>query len=143
MTVWFEGFFSAVLAVGTLGAGFTFSVIFSDLENLDKTVNTKAVRRFLIIAWLLFVMAVALASVGAALMRFAIPEIIESFNCYGDWVNFAAAAYSIVLQLLLAAAFLMSALAMWRYDNPSGKAALICISAGSGLVMLGWIVRAV
>jgi len=141
LTKWFDDFFTAVVAVSTLGAGFTFSVIFSSLETLNETVDTNAVRHFLIIAWLLFVLSVAMASVCAALFRFMSPEFIEGFNNYGDLVNFVAAITSVILQLLIVAAFLMSARALRRYDEDSGKAAVGIIFAIGGLLILGWIGR--
>lgn len=131
-----------MVAVGTLGAGFTFSVIFSSLENLNDTIDTKTVRRYLIVAWLLFVMAVAVACMSAALFRFMSPEFIEGFNKYGDRVNSVAAAISVVEQLLLVAAFLMSAIAIKKYDEPSGKAAVVSISVVGGLLVAAWIGRA-
>jgi uncharacterized membrane protein YidH (DUF202 family) len=139
---WFDDFFSAVVAVGTLGAGFTFSVIFSSLETLDGTIDTNVVRHFLVTAWLLFVVAVAVASACAALFRFIRPELIEGFNKYGDVVNLVAAIISVVLQLLIVAAFLMSARALRRYDEPSGKAAVVIISLIGCVLFIGWILRA-
>jgi len=130
-----------VVAVGTLGAGFTFSVIFSSLEDLNGTVDTKTVRHFLIIAWLLFVMAVAVACMSAALFRFMSPEFIEGFNDYGDLVNSVAAGISVVEQLLIVAAFLMSARAVKKYDESSGNAAVISISVIGSLLVAGWIGR--
>jgi hypothetical protein len=142
LTNWFDAFFSAVVAVGTLGAGFTFSVIFSSLETLNGTVDTNEVRHFLIIAWLLFVLAIAVASAFAALFRFMSPEFIEGFNEYGDLVNVVAATVSIVLQLVIVAAFLMSAIALRKYDEESGKAAVVIIWAVGGLLILAWFGRA-
>lgn len=90
---WFDKFFSAVLAIGTLGAGFTFSVIFSNLEDLKDTVDTNAVRHFLIVAWLLFVLAVAIASVSAGLFNF-----MDFFNYpFGKMVKLLGSLASLML----------------------------------------------
>jgi hypothetical protein len=139
LTKWFDDFFTAVVTVGTLGAGFTFSVIFSTLEDLKGNVDTTEVRHFLIVAWLLFLLAVGVASVCAAGFRFMAPESIEGFNAYGDFINILAAIISLVLQLLIVAAFLMSAIALRRYDEVTGKAAVILVSAIGGLLIVSWL----
>ena len=132
-----------MVAVGTLGAGFTFGVIFSSLEDLNDTVDTKTVRHFLIIAWLLFVMAVAVACISAAIFRFLSPKFIKGFNDHGDLVNFVAAGISVVEQLLIVAAFLISARAVRMYDESTGKAAVISISVIGGILVVLWIGMAV
>lgn len=77
------------------------AVVFSSLETLNGTVDTNAVRHFLNIAWLLFVLAVAIAFACAALFRFMIPEFIEGSNSYADLMNLAAAIISIAQRLLI------------------------------------------
>lgn len=142
MVQWFDSFFGSVVAVGTLGAGFTFSVIFSTLESHDtrhEVLDTDLVRHFLIIAWLLFVLAVAIASVCAAIFRFMAREIIDGFNRSGNLVNFAASIASLVLQLLVVAAFLMSARALRRYDESTGEAAVVIVSVTGCLLIVAWL----
>jgi hypothetical protein len=70
------------------------------------------------------------------------PEFIEGFDRYADSVNLVAASVSVVLQLLLVAAFLMSAIALRKYDEHSGKAAVVIISLIGCLLILAWIGRA-
>jgi hypothetical protein len=141
---WFDKFYSAVVAVGTLGAGFTFSVIFSlekpttfvDTTSVDTTsVDTNAVRHFLIISWLLFVLAVAIASVSAALVYF-----MDVFNkSFGKMAELLCSLSSLVLQLLIVAAFLMSARAVKMYDEDSGMASVVIISIIGCLLIVFWI----
>jgi amino acid transporter len=132
--MWFDKFFSVVVAVGTLGAGFTFSVIFSSLENLQNTVDTNAVRHFLIIAWLLFVLAIAIASVSAGLFHY-----MDFFDYpFGKKVKLLGSLASLVLQLLIVAAFLMSARALKRYDEDSGMASVVMIKIFCCLFIVVW-----
>jgi hypothetical protein len=134
---WFDKFCSVVVAVGTLGGGFTFSVIFSNLENLDKTVDTNAVRHFLVVAWFLFVLAIAIASVSAGLLHF-----MDLFNYpFGKKLQILGSLVSSVLQLLIVAAFLMSARALKRYDEDSGMASVVMISIFGCLLIVVWIVN--
>jgi len=136
---WFDKFFGAVVAIGTLGAGFTFSVIFSEMENLNDQVDTNTVRHFLIIAWLLFVLSVAIASMCAALFQFMDREYIWSVNNSGKVVKSVKSLGSLVLQLLIVAAFIMSARALRRYDEDSGKAAEVIIGIFGCLLIVIWI----
>jgi hypothetical protein len=131
---WFEKFFSAVVAIGTLGAGFTFSVIFSSLETLNNTVDTDTVRHFLIVAWLLFVLSVAIASLCAAVFQFMDQKFIK-------WFKLVSSLSSLVLQLLIVAAFFMSARALKRYDEGSGKAAEVIIGIIGCVLIVIWIAR--
>ena len=137
-TMWFDKFFSVVVAIGTLGAGFTFSVIFSSLENLQNTVDTNAVRHFLIIAWLLFVLAIAIASVSAGLFHYM---DLSNYR-FGMMVELLGSLASLVLQLLIVAAFLMSARALKRYDEDSGMASVVIISIFGCLLIVVWIAQA-
>lgn len=139
LTTWYDAFFSAVVAVSALGAGFIFSIIFSTLETLNDTVDTYAVRHFLIIAWLLFVLAVAMASACASLFRAISPELVEGFNGYKASVNIFSSCISVGLQLLLITAFLMSAIALRKYDDAIGKVAVFTIAGFGGLLILAWI----
>lgn len=140
---WFDDFFTAVVGVGTLGAGFTFSVIFSTLDTRGGALepkDTDLVRRFLIIAWLLFVLTVALASVCASAFRMMARPIVQGFNRFSTLVNLTASIISLILQLLIVAAFLMSARALSRYDRDCGLAATVLIGLAGGYMFLAWIV---
>ena len=148
MAKWFDDFFNGVVAVGTLGGGFTFTVIFSSLDTRNGLLTpeeVEPVRHLITIAWLLFVLAVGIASVSGAIARFNAQGIIDEFNQKGGplpgWVIWASAT-SLILQLLVIAAFLVSATAVMQYDESTGIAALAIISVVAVLLVVLWILKA-
>ena len=138
LTKWSDDFYAAIIAVGTLGAGFTFSVIFSELPNKDMTVNTDRVRSLLILAWILFILAIAVAAVSSSVLRFSSKQAIKRINDFDTLTAVLAALISITLQGLILAAFVVSALAMRHYDHRFGQAAFVVPIVVAGLLGLGW-----
>ena len=84
-------------------------------------------------------LAVAPASACACLFRFLARDIIEGFNKFGNLVNIGTAVSSILLQLLVVSAFIMSAKALSQYDEDAGGAAVIITSIIGGILVLFWL----
>jgi hypothetical protein len=137
----YDSTFSAIIGIGTLGGGFTFTIIFSTLDNRNGTLTPEVIdrsRHFLIIAWLLFILAVTAASVAAFHYRSRARACIEQFDRFKPGATITGAFCLDALQLLILAAFLMSAKALRPYDEVAGLAAMILIYiAGGALILMG------
>ena len=141
LTKWSDDFYSAIIAIGTLGAGFTFSVIFSQLPATNppgQTDRADRVRSLLIVAWILFVLAIAVAAVSSSALRFFPKLTIERLNAFDKRATVLAAVISLILQGLLLAAFIVSARAMKHYDEHYGQAAFVILCVGAGLLGAAW-----
>lgn len=137
---WFDKLFEANLAIGTLGAGFTFSVIVSDLHDPSSSDFTAdQVRKLLALAWLLFVVAIGAACAASLLFTF-------QRNWFIDFAGhrrrkFATATTSLVLQLLILAPFMVSGWAVKAYVGDVGLAAFILTGVFAGCAVLIWILQ--
>lgn len=69
---------SAVVTISALGAGFTFTVIFSDVSEPQAGISKEQVKTSLAVAWLLFVLAILLASFANAIQAMREGVVIHS-----------------------------------------------------------------
>ena len=128
---WFDGLFQGVIAIATLGAGFTFSVIVDPAEpTYDREFGRERVRFCLAISWLLFILALGCAAGGASLFKFH--QVITW--SVARWV-------SLLVQLLPLAAFMATARAIAAYAGTVGWVSMGIIGAYA-LILLGfWVVQ--
>lgn len=73
VVTFFNGLFQTIIAISTLGTSVTFSFILTsntDLSRPNAYYNQAQVATFLAISWLLFLLALAFASLGSTLLTF-------------------------------------------------------------------------
>ncbi|QDS73239.1 hypothetical protein FKW77_004013 [Venturia effusa] len=138
--IWIESFFPAVIVLASFGGSITFSVIPSQLENSHNTrIGNQEVRNFLALAWLFFALALGTASTGQLVLTFHRENIEKRFQGQGisteRWARQAvwlicSFPISLVLQLLVLAAFLFLALVIAAYSPAVGWTAVGFASAG-------------
>ena len=134
-----DGTCGAIIAIGILGGGFTFTVIFSPIDDRHGTLSSEVIdrsRHFLVVAWVLFILAVSGASVMAYFFRLHSRLLVEQFDHLSPLRNILTVIYLTGLQLLIFAAFLMSARALKPYDEDTALAGIILIFIGMGYLIL-------
>lgn len=116
----------AVVTIAALGAGFTFTIIFSDVSEPRKGFSKDDVKAALAAAWLLFVLAITLASYAAAVQSMREGIVIRSLFIW-----------RIVHGACLLGAFLACAEAVRAYQSAVGITAfaLVGVIAVSALLM--------
>src|SRR4051794_32690653 len=64
---WFNGFFTTVIGISTLGASITFNYVIGNSNNppTESYFSSREVQLFLGISWLLFLLSLASASLGS------------------------------------------------------------------------------
>ena len=72
VSAWFNGFFTTVIGISTLGASITFNYVISNPNSPvnGSYFNRDEVQLFLGISWLLFLLSLASASVGSTMLTF-------------------------------------------------------------------------
>lgn len=138
---WLGKFFAINIAISTIGAGFTFPIIFTDLHPPSDS-SAENVRERLVICWLLFIANIALAG-GFAVYIAVEPGYVEEYQVKSHSVWWCILCY--LLQVLLVGAFMAAALAIAAF---SGKIGWIIVGlTGYACVLLViiwvWIYRAV
>jgi hypothetical protein len=144
--------FQAIGTISALGAGFIFTVIFSDIKpsleisNPDELARvTRYIRNCLMVAWLLFVLGTWFASIAVAIISIFRPIITTGWakKMKQQWYkSFALAAIVcgiLVLTLVPLGAFLAVSLALRSYNNAIGLTAIVSLTIiGSGMIAL-WV----
>ncbi|KAK5939503.1 hypothetical protein PMZ80_007881 [Knufia obscura] len=131
---WYGQLFSAVIGIAVLGAGFTFSLIFSSLEQPFKH-NEAYVRKCIAASWMLFVLSLGWASFLALLVSVNRTRTLKEIASKENWYNlnecpllFFLTPSILISQLLPVGAFIASADAMRQYHNRLGIATLTMVS---------------
>ena len=72
VSAWFNGFFTTIIGISTLGASITFSYVLSSptAPRSSSIFSVNHVQSFLGISWLLFLLALAFASLGSTVLIF-------------------------------------------------------------------------
>jgi hypothetical protein len=137
----FEGFFPSVVAISTLGASITFTVIISSLPEPKQTFAEESVRIFLAIAWLLFILGLALGTFLGSVMIFHRDGVRKGFELDSQstrirWWGIMAI---LVLLMIIIGSFLFLSLVVAAYVKVVGWIAVGCTSAFA-LVSVGAVV---
>ncbi|KIW14640.1 hypothetical protein PV08_07424 [Exophiala spinifera] len=112
----------AVVTIAALGAGFTFTVIFSGLAPPNKGSTEARVRLSVAVAWLLFVLAMSLASYATVLQAMREQMVTVTYR------------WRVAQGLILAGALCASAEAVRAYEAAVGVTAFVLIPT----VTIGW-----
>lgn len=136
VATFFNGLFQTILAIGTLGASITFNYVLSnggDSNTLDNPSGSSpqfsvpTVQLFLSMSWLLFLLALAFASLGSTLLTF--------FRAHWqrDWDGLHGRTSQITVQwYAVCASTLMGALVI-------GAFTLLCLVVVAYSPVVGWI----
>ena len=143
---WWNSLFQAVIAISVLGAGFTFTIIFSDIAIPRGGISRiHYVRSCLIASWMLFVMSVAWASFASVVLVVNKTHVLNALAGGKKWyesVVLCAVTIAVLMQMMLpVGAFLAAAEAVRSYHNGFGIASLSMIGLIGFLMMLGWIMQ--
>ena len=141
----YESLFRATIVISTIGGSITFQVIIQQIPDSESVnqghhFDRKTARSFLAIAWLLFVLALGIACLAAALLAFnkerlRIGLIKTRRDSYAAW---GALASGIVLLLLLSA-FLFSSMAVSSYAEGAGWIATAFTCVFSIIALTLWV----
>jgi len=132
---WLGTFFTINIAISTIGAGFTFPIIFTDLHPPSNS-SAETVRERLVICWLLFIANIVLAG------GFAVYIALEP-GCGGECqikscgVWWCILAY--LLQVLLAGAFMAAALAIAAFSGTIGWIIVGLTGYACALLVMIWV----
>ncbi|KAK5311783.1 hypothetical protein LTR70_008577 [Exophiala xenobiotica] len=139
---WYSQLYSATIAIATLGAGFTFSLIFSSLES-PADGDTQYVRRCIMTSWMLFVLGLGWSSFCALMVSVNRTKMLEELASGKKWYKQGFSFFNtlsiLVAQLLPIGAFLSSAEAVRHYHDALGVASLALISGVGRLVVGFWL----
>ena len=140
VSAWFSGLFTTVIAISTLGASITFNFVIGNNSTPVKNSYFEAgeVQLFLGISWLLFLLALAFASLGTTILTFFKEHWKKDWN--GEHgrtsqrdVQLYATCTTALLAGLVIAAFLFLCLVVTAYLPVVGWASL-GFTAAFGLV---------
>lgn len=133
VSVWFNGLFTTIIGVATLGTSITFSYVLSNNTAMSPsetaTFSQQQVQEFLAISWLLFLLALAFASLGSTLLTFFKKHWIADWDGTNgktsQWtVQMYAVCASGLLGGLVIGAFVLLCLVVVAYSTVVGWVAL-------------------
>ncbi len=125
----FQGLFKIVVAVSTLGASFTFSLILTDIRSPSHPIfGVDQLIFFLALSWLLFIIALTMACVFTLLLNFWGDKAIEGFYTESKW-HWAGFVMCVSLFSLLVGAFVYVCLVITAYQERIGITSL-CFVGG-------------
>jgi hypothetical protein len=140
VSAWFNGLFTTVIGISTLGASITFNYVIGNVNSPVKEsyFGPAEVQLFLGISWLLFLLALASASLGSTILTFFKEHWKKDWN--GDHgktsqrdVQLYATFATALLGSLVIAAFIVLCLVVTAYSPVVGWLAL-GFTAAFGLV---------
>jgi hypothetical protein len=148
---WWEAFLPQAVNVSIFGGSITFSIAIQEIANparlnpSDSEAETytrfqrETVRRFLSLAWLLFVCALATASLAMLLLNFKRKSIKDSFKVKWSWSPMILHTLSFVISALMLGAFMFLSLAVVAYVEDVGWAGVGVTSLVALITLLIWI----
>ncbi|KAL2401585.1 hypothetical protein ABEF93_007328 [Exophiala dermatitidis] len=130
VATFFNGLFTTIIGIATLGASITFSYVLSN-NNIppspSSSFSTKQIQLFLAISWLLFLLALAFASLGSTLLTFFKNHWVADW----DGTNGKTSQWSVQTYAIFASG-LMGALTV-------GAFVLLCLVVVAYSAVVGWI----
>lgn len=138
--------FGALSTMGTLGAGFTLSVVVlspPDPDNMGyKRFSPHSIDRFGAISSVLFVLTVLVSQGCAQLFRFEQGSIADGLDDDEWFITWGLAALSLLLQVQVLGAFVFLQLVLTAYQPVVGWIG-IALTSALGMVALGlWLLQA-
>jgi len=143
VVTFFNGLFQTIIAIATLGTSVTFSFILSsqtDLSNPTAYYSQATVATFLAVSWLLFLLALAFASLGSTLLTFFRAHWVHDWDGeHGRRSQLEVQLYAVLASSLMGSliigAFIMLCLVVVAYSPIVGWIAL-AFTGWFGLVIL-------
>ncbi|KAJ9659139.1 hypothetical protein H2198_003281 [Neophaeococcomyces mojaviensis] len=143
VVTFFNGLFQTIIAIATLGTSVTFSFILSsqtELSNPAAYYSQATVATFLSISWLLFLLALAFASLGSTLLTFFRAHWVHDWDGeHGRRSQFQVQMYAVLasglMGVLIIGAFIMLCLVVVAYAPIVGWIAL-AFTGWFGLVIV-------
>lgn len=143
VSTFFNGLFTTIIGISTLGASITFSYVISNNPPppSTRTFGQSEIQLFLSISWFLFLLALAFASLGSTLLTFFKEHWKADWDCKNGEksrvsVQVYAACASGLLSSLVVSAFVFLCLVVIAYSPVIGWLALGFTTA-FGLVIAG------
>ncbi|EXJ68363.1 uncharacterized protein A1O5_08155, partial [Cladophialophora psammophila CBS 110553] len=131
VTTFFNGVFRTIIGIATLGASITFSYVLSNNTSTPRArkpvFNVDQIQEFLAISWLLFLLALAIASLGSTILTFFKDHWIADW----DGLNGKTSQRSVQRYAIFAAG-LMAALIV-------GAFVLLCLVVVAYTAVVGWV----
>ncbi|KIY02196.1 uncharacterized protein Z520_02334 [Fonsecaea multimorphosa CBS 102226] len=128
VTAFFSGVFTTIIGISTLGASITFSYVLSNNTSTPRAVfDVEQIQEFLAISWLLFLLALAIASLGSTILNF----FKDHWTADWDGLNGKTSQRSVQWYAVVAAG-LMGGLII-------GAFVLLCLVVVAHTTIVGWI----
>jgi len=133
VATFFNGLFTTIIGISTLGASITFSYVLSNNTSTplstDPVFKVAQIQEFLAISWLLFLLALANASLGSTVLTFFKDHWIQDWDgMNGKTSQFEVQMYAFVaaglMGALIIAAFVLLSLVVVAYSAIVGWIAL-------------------
>lgn len=125
VATFFNGLFTTIIGIATLGASVTFSYVLSNNTqqplSANPTFSMEQIQTFLAISWLLFLLALAVASLGSTLLTFFKKHWVADWNGTNgrtsQWsVQMYASVISGIMGGLVIGAFILLGLVVVAYS---------------------------
>lgn len=131
VSTFFNGLFTTIIGIATLGASITFSYVLSNNSSIPESQNpsfgSKQIQLFLAISWLLFLLALAFASLGSTLLTFFKNHWVADW----DGTNGKTSQWCVQMYAVFASG-LLGALTV-------GAFVLLCLVVVAYSAVVGWI----
>jgi hypothetical protein len=159
---WYAQLFAAVIAICSLGAGFTFTILFSGIEVPDQVENgtytdnqqkssaeakiVRYIRNCLAVSWMLFVFAIGTTTFIALMINTVKGQFIADVRTVeqgdGRWgrkpLLLTISCSTLLVQELPVGAFLASAEALRQYNQGVGIVSLVGTGIAGLIVAVAW-----
>ncbi|OQV06354.1 hypothetical protein CLAIMM_10932 [Cladophialophora immunda] len=131
VTTFYSGVFTTIIGISTLGASITFSYVLSNNTSTPRArkpvFNVDQIQEFLAMSWLLFLLALAIASLGSTILTFFKDHWIADW----DGLNGKTSQRSVQMYAIVAAG-LMGGLII-------GAFVLLCLVVVAYTAVVGWV----
>lgn len=122
---WYEKFLTSVIVIASLGAGFTFSLVFSPVaETKNENIKPEDVTTFVSLSWLFFTLALAVSTSLQLASALYTEYLTTLLNRQQGLIFIALNVVSWVVQSLLLLGFLFASFCVAAFQKNVGYAAL-------------------